>query len=318
MARAWGFWTRGKLGILRDYLDAFSTASQSAGERLYFDLFAGEPDNVDRITGEPVEGSPWVALSINDPRFTKLRFFELDRPQELAERLRTDFPNRDFRVIGGDCNQTVHTALAELQPLSWAPAFAFIDPNGPDVSWTTLEALASFKANRRNKVEMWMLFPEPMFVRFLRTDGGEVDVDHERRITDMYGTHEWLHIYRARLEGSLTPAEARTEYVNLMRWRLQSVLGYIWTHTLEVHTEQDRPIYHLIFASDHDAGDRIMRHLYGRALDEFPKMRQQAVDQRKGTMRLFDDDALESEPMEYRYEPPWPPYGSETIDHPTG
>lgn len=311
MARAWGFWTRGKLGILRDYLDAFTTASRSAGERLYFDLFAGEPENVDRITGEPVHGSPRVALSIEDPPFTRLRFFELDRPEELEARLRADFPSRDFRVIEGDCNETIHDALAELRPVSWAPAFAFIDPDGPDVRWTTLDALAAFKANRRNKVEVWMLFAEPMFVRFLRTDRGEVEPEHERRISDMYGTDEWLHIYRGRLDNQLTPAEARSEYVNLMRWRLQSILGYTWTHTLEVHNEHGGPIYHLIFATDHNAGDRIMRYLYGKALEEFPRMRQQAIDQRRGAMRLFDDAEFGAEPVEYRYEPPWPPYGSE-------
>lgn len=308
MARAWGFWTRGKLGILRNYLDAFTTASKSVEERLYLDLFAGEPENVDRITGEAVQGSPWVALSTDDPPFTRLRFFELDEPHELEAALRAEYPDRDFRVIGGDCNQTIHDVLAELRPLNWVPAFAFIDPNGPDVRWTTLETLAAFKANRRNKVELWMLFPEPMFVRFLRTDGGEVEPDHERRITDMYGTDKWLHIYRARLDGRLAPSEARTEYVNLMRWRLQSVLGYSWTHTLEVHTEQGRPIYHLIFATDHDAGDRIMRHLYGRALDEFPKMRRQAIDQRRGALRLFDDEESGEQLEEYRYEPPWPPF----------
>jgi three-Cys-motif partner protein len=308
MARAWGFWTRGKLGILRNYLDAFTTASKSVEERLYLDLFAGEPENVDRITGEAVQGSPWVALSTDDPPFTRLRFFELDEPHELEAALRAEYPDRDFRVIGGDCNQAILDVLAELRPLNWVPAFAFIDPNGPDVRWTTLETLAAFKANRRNKVELWMLFPEPMFVRFLRTDGGEVEPDHERRITDMYGTDKWLHIYRARLDGRLAPSEARTEYVNLMRWRLQSVLGYSWTHTLEVHTEQGRPIYHLIFATDHDAGDRIMRHLYGRALDEFPKMRRQAIDQRRGALRLFDDEESGEQLEEYRYEPPWPPF----------
>jgi three-Cys-motif partner protein len=311
VARAWGFWTKGKLEILRNYLDAFTTASKSVGERLYFDLFAGETENVDRITGEPLQGSPWVALSVDDPPFTRLRFFEIDQPDELEARLRADFPGRDLRVYPGDCNMTIHEALEELRDLRWAPAFAFIDPNGPDVRWSTLEALATFKANRRNKVELWMLFPEPMFVRFLRTDGGEVEPDHARRITVMYGTDEWLRIYEARLSGRLAPAEARSEYVNLMRWRLQTLLGYAWTHALEVHNEQGRPIYHLIFATDHDAGDRIMRHLYGRALEEFPRMRQQAIDQRKGAMRLFDDSEFGAEPEEYRYEPPWSPYGSE-------
>lgn len=310
MARAWGFWTRGKLDILRNYLDAFTTASQSADERLYFDLFAGETENVDRITGEPIHGSARIALSTDNPPFTRLRFFEINRPAELEARLRAEFPDRDLGVYPGDCNETIHRALEELTHLNWAPAFAFIDPNGPDVRWTTLEALAAFKAKRRTKVELWMLFPEPMFVRFLRTDGGDVEPDHARRITGMYGSHQWRQVYQARLDGRLTPADARAEYVNLMRWRLQTVLGYTWTHTLEVHNERDLPIYHLIFATDHDAGDRIMRHLYGKALEDFPKMRQRAIDQRKGVMRLFEDDDFGSEPEDYRYEPPWPPLNS--------
>ena len=39
MTRYWGFWTRGKLDILRRYLDAFTTASSGQGERIYLDLF---------------------------------------------------------------------------------------------------------------------------------------------------------------------------------------------------------------------------------------------------------------------------------------
>ena len=35
-----------------------------------------------------------------------------------------------------------------------------------------------------------------------------------------------------------------------------------------------------------------MRHLYGHALEEFPRMRQQAIDQRKGALRLFDDHGI--------------------------
>ncbi|HLC01782.1 MAG TPA: hypothetical protein VJK02_01980 [Anaerolineales bacterium] len=54
-----------------------------------------------------------------------------------------------------------------------------------------------------------------------------------------------------------------------------------------------------------------MRHLYGHALEEFPRMRQQAIDQRKGALRLFDDTEFGGEVVEYCYEPPWPPYGAE-------
>lgn len=314
MARQWGFWTKGKLDILRDYLDAFTTASKGSREILYFDLFAGEPENVDRVSGRPIEGSARIALSIDDRPFSRLRFFEMSRAPELEGGLRADFPNRDLRVYSGDCNETVAQALADLEHLSWAPSFAFVDPDGPDYKWATLEALATFKAGQKTKVELWMLFPEPMFVRFLRTDGGEVEQHLAERISDMYGTDEWRAIYEARLAGDVPPAEARAEYVNLMRWRLETLLAYRWTHALEVYNEQGRPIYHLIFATDHSAGNRIMSHLYGRALAQFPTMRQHAIDQRKGTLRLFDASEFAEIPEAYRYEPPRRPYGTDQGD----
>jgi hypothetical protein len=74
----------------------------------------------------------------------------------------------------------------------------------------------------------------------------------------MFGTEEWQLIYEARLSGAITPARARDEYVNLMRWRLENVLGYKWTHALELMTERNQPLYDMIFATDHDAGNRII------------------------------------------------------------
>lgn len=109
------------------------------------------------------------------------------------------------------------------------------------------------------------------------------------------------------------------EYVNLMRWRLENVLGYKWTHALELLTERNQPLYDMIFATDHDAGNRIMASLYNSAASELPVMRQAAVEQRRrlteesaGVMRLFDEDAepagsRTSEKL-YQHLPPTRPF----------
>jgi hypothetical protein len=99
-----------------------------------------------------------------------------------------------------------------------------------------------------------------------------------------------------------------------MRWRLESVLGYRWTHTFEVRNERGGPIYHMIFATDNEAGHRIMAHLYNRAASEFPKMRSEVIDRRRGFSlpTLFDDlDGPEREVERlYIHEQPAPPYGA--------
>jgi three-Cys-motif partner protein len=50
MARPWSYWTRNKLEILAGYLQAFNSAAQRSRHRIYLDLMAGQPENVDRDT----------------------------------------------------------------------------------------------------------------------------------------------------------------------------------------------------------------------------------------------------------------------------
>jgi len=281
MARSWGFWTRYKLEILQRYLDAFTTATKnrSATTSVYLDLFGGEPDNVDRDTQDPIDGSARIALNTTDPPFSHLRFFELEpNATKLHRALSVEFPDRDWRVYAGDCNDTIREALADLRAgdAGWAPTFAFIDPNGPHYRWTTLKALAAHKGlSAKTKVELWLLFPDPLFARMLPCTG-EVRPADNTAITAMYGDPQWHAIWRAKLDSKIEPADAREEYVNLMRWRLEGTLGYRWTHQLEIRNTGGVPLYHLIFATDAEPGHRIMAHLYNKASAEFPPMAQAA------------------------------------------
>ena len=236
-ARVWGFWTRGKLDILRRYLNAFTTATKKSSERIYIDAFAGESENRDRLTGELIDSSARIALSIDNPPFTRLRFFETEKNAPQLEMLfRRDFPNRDTKVLGGNCNALIPLELDELSHFNWAPTFAFVDPNGMEAEWRTLEALARFKQGRRWKVEIFLLFSPQMFVRVLPVDGSEVSDDNAVKIDRMYGTEEWRFIYQARRREEINGSEALQEYLNLMRWRLEKNLRYQWTHRLKCET----------------------------------------------------------------------------------
>ncbi len=296
--RAWGIWTKGKLDVLRQYLDAFTTTTKNkATETIYLDTFAGEAENKDRLTDEPLDGSARIALSVSDPPFTRLRFFETDRNAATLEAvLRRDFPLRDLEVRGGDSNELVPIELGRLKHLNWAPTFAFIDPNGMEAEWRTLVALAEFKKGRKWKAELFYLFSPPMFQRLLRVDGSEVRPQDRDVISAVFGTADWEHIYQARLNDEIEPAQARDEYLNLMRWRMESVLGYEWTHPLEVRNEVGRVIYYMIFATDHPVGHEIMSKVYAAAAAEFPAMREAARRLRRAIQdepaSLFDAEQL--------------------------
>jgi len=313
--RTWGFWTRGKLNILEKYLNAFLVASRTVDERIYLDAFAGEGHGIDRITGADFKGSARIALEAGDPPFTKLRYFELDnQARQLEASLMKDFPDRDLAVYSGDCNETIGRALADLKSLRWAPTFAFLDPDGMEVAWSTLVALANHKRGYRspgsakpeNKVEIWMLFPTAGLIRTLALDPAKVKSADEDRAGRLFGGEEWRPILELRRAHEIDGTDAREEYLNLMRWQLQEELGYQWTHPFEIKTEHGNPLYHMILATDNKAGTKILSDLYTSAGNEFPKMREEARRQRglATQERLFEwRDGI----ARYAYEPPWDP-----------
>ncbi len=313
--RSWGYWTRAKLRILSDYLDRFVTASSGQTERVYLDAFAGEGSGLDRLTGEEFKGSARIALEVNDPGFTRYRFFEMGRrAKELEEKLRADYPGRDIVVHEGDCNEGIRQALGDLASIRWAPHFAFLDPDGMELEWPTLEALADHKRGYRSgtstrpefKAEQWMLFPSGGLVRMLALNPEKLLPVHADRATRLFGNERWRAIYDRRLARTLEGGAARDEYVNLMRWQLERDLGYRWTHPIELRNTTGAILYHMIFATDNEAGTRIMEHIYGQAAAQIPEMRKEAADRRSG-QGVLDLGGSFGQDAGYVYEPPWEP-----------
>lgn len=60
-----------------------------------------------------------------------------------------------MRAFGGDCNKELSSVLEQLrrQRLGRAPTFAFVDPDGLEVRWETLKALAEHKGTYKYKVD---------------------------------------------------------------------------------------------------------------------------------------------------------------------
>jgi three-Cys-motif partner protein len=269
-----------KLSMRGDYLHGFTTASSLRSPRtLYLDLFAGEDRNLSRETGEEISGSPKVALDTVPP-FTKVVLFELPRQAaRLETELRAAYPNRDLEVIPGDCNATLPGTLARLrlEQWNWAPSFALIDQYAAEIQWSTLQRLSEFKAGAKTKTELWLLFAASMLPRGLASEDREAVERFAERISAMYGTDDWRDAYIARQTGLLSGAELRDELLNLMRWRLEKVLGYRVTHSFGMQNTRGRPIYNMIFATDHPAGEKIMDHIYRKAAQAQPQMQAEAA-----------------------------------------
>ncbi len=76
----------------------------------------------------------------------------------------------------------------------------------------------------------------------------------------------------------------------------------------------------MVFATDHDAGTRIMTHIYKQAMQEFPAMRNQAREWVKEQTKSDQESLFTSDEMaallptrdvtapSYRHEPPSLPW----------
>jgi three-Cys-motif partner protein len=324
-ARAWGFWTEHKLDILSAYLNAFTKASKhkAQGTTIYLDLFAGQAENASKLTGQPIDGSPVRALQASPPISTVVLFELPQRASKLEAQLKTRFPNRDIRVFAGDCNARVDSALRQLNDVTWAPTFAFIDQQGAEIRWSTLEKLARHKQRSKYKVEIWLLFAHAQLPRGLKRRS-DIEDRFAQNVDAMLGTTDWRIAYNARIADELTAGQFRDELTNWMRWKLENSLGYKHTHAFELRNVGGTPVYSMVFATDNDAGNRIMSHLYGEAAKVHPKMREEALALRRGqdeeeagTLALFPPMARESTlPAEKLYcpAPPHTPFGYREAD----
>jgi hypothetical protein len=130
-------------------------------------------------------------------------------------------------------------------------------------------------------------------------------------MTRVFGTTDWHAIHTLRVDGKLSGAQAREEYVNLMRWMLETKLGYRWTHPLRVEDLRRRPVYHMILATDNEAGTKIMSDIYSKTAAENPALYDQALQELTGQYRLIPvGDVASTEKFRYTYSPPLPPLGA--------
>ncbi len=243
MPREVGDWTRDKLKILEDYLPIYLLATMSAKDRIYIDAFAGPGTNVVKDTNLVVDGSPLIALKArarNGTGFSHLFFIE--KIPALADELRRTMApwNSDNRceVITGDVNVELPRIVRRIHPK--APTLVFIDPQGIDPAWTTIEAIAPWKT------ELLVLFPLGMGIkRNLESP----------KVTAYYGTDEW--------EALVDQGAGDRALLDLYKGRLKA-LGYTYTTPIDrlVRTRTGQQLYYLVFVSKVPVAKRIMTWVF--------------------------------------------------------
>jgi three-Cys-motif partner protein len=234
----------------------FLPATRRAGERYYVDLFAGSGQDRLRGTDRVIDGSPIVAIKAGPPAFTHLFWVDADplNARSVQAHVR-DYPTRGITVLSGDANEKVDDVLRVL-PRRF-PVFAFLDPRGAELRWRTVEKLARHKSAGQTKIELFILFAYNQgLVRLMPRDPALM-VNEAALDRVMPSAPGWRTVYEKHTGGA-NPAEIRREMLDEYVQGLRD-LGYRYVPPPRlIATPTNHPLYFMIFASDHQAGDSIM------------------------------------------------------------
>jgi three-Cys-motif partner protein len=251
-----GFWTARKLEYLDHYLQAYRNVTKTAFQAHYIDLFAGCGDCVLKATGWPVEGLPWRALRAI-PAFT--RYFFVEKDPDLATHLRNRISEagiKNAEVFVGDCNGPLLGELLSSVPRH-ALSFAFLDPSGLQLHWSTVERLASHRLGRW-KMELLILYPYDMVIKRWINQPGFANA-----LTASHGGEGWREA-QSESERLQEDSHARhRRFVDLYKSELKD-LGYRYVDDYGPMGYGKRAYYDVVFASDQPIGQKIMRAVWSR------------------------------------------------------
>ena len=202
-----GDWTDTKLGILRRYLEAYSTALKNTPfKTAYIDAFAGTgyrtleqsegeghllfPDLAEESTQGFLEGSARMALKVN-PGFDRYLFIERDANRcAQLDSLRNEFPDlaKSIQIKQGDANKVIR----EICEKNWTSrrAVLFLDPYGMQVDWLTIEKIAGTGA-----IDLWILFPLGIGINRLLPRSGQIPAGWRRRLDLFLGRDDWYQAF---------------------------------------------------------------------------------------------------------------------------
>jgi three-Cys-motif partner protein len=257
-ARVAPIWSEEKLAILGGYLPAFAKATKGKAPGWYaLDLFAGGGLNYSETQQAEIPGSPLIALTSGPPDGPEpievVMAEEDDNTFAALEHRTAEYGERAQR-FPEDSNRVIDEMLARLPPR--APAFAFLDPEGSELDWKTVEAIAEHKrGHSQTKIEQLILFSDMGIARLVN---GYPDY-----VTRVFGHQRWKPVSDRRARGEITAEDARTAYVKLYAEGLKE-LGYKTVLDRQITKAAGQPMYFLLFASDHVAGKTIMDNRFDR------------------------------------------------------
>ncbi|MCP4141992.1 MAG: three-Cys-motif partner protein TcmP [Chloroflexi bacterium] len=259
--REFGKWTIQKVEYLKKYISQSATSMRGKPwrQRSYIDMFSGTGKFELKGTNDIHLGSPLLALTTQHP-FTHYYFVDyIEKNIDILRERSSSLPlQKKFYV--GDANEKVKEIVRELQIADkkfisgkW-PSFnlVFLDPDGLELEWRTVEALAQIKI-----MDMVIHYSQSGLTRNLDRCYASTD---ETIIDKFFGDEGWRQIYKTWQYKSSKKGLHR-ELMDYYQDKLKA-LGYVDIDSPEplMKTAQtNAPLYRLVFASKHKLGHKFWK-----------------------------------------------------------
>ena len=250
----WDMHTADKLLILARYFPAFGQACQRAGAWYFVDAFAGYGHCA--FEEIRVRGSTLLALEAQ-PTFDKVISIEAYPNAVDVLRQRTAPYGMRSLVISGDCNDEIMPTSQENLPRE-SPLLVLFDQTGVQLRWETVEKVSKFRVGKF-KTELLIFVNTPYVLRAASNEAHRSVLD-----ASFPPGLPW----RERLTEVESGQEKRDSLVASYSEGLRETLGYRTVFSRAVGPiEEDgagRERYHLIFATDNEAGEQIMSNCFAK------------------------------------------------------
>jgi three-Cys-motif partner protein len=272
-ARENGDYAEAKLGFLDHYVPTALDATARKVRRGYVDLFSGPGMNVPRRGGPEFEGAALRVLRMHgrletQTSFTDAVFVNLNRLDHLALQKRVArvvaagdarVPPQNMIVERADANECIPRVIDRFHKLDYLLVFA--DCEAPrQWPWTSVQALSQ---RGHTSVDLYMLFPLEMGINRLLAYSPEQREQYGSVVTRFFGTESWREIVNfRRTEADSAMCRHRLEELYLEQLRRQ------WTYArkvADVRLRGRQGLYRMLFASNHEAGDKIASWAQDRA-----------------------------------------------------
>ena len=259
-----GPWSEIKLDIIRDYASAYSRilTAQPGLSHAYIDGFAGAGAHRSKASGEIVDGSPRIALSI-DPPFKD--YFLIDLQRERVEELEALAKGRsDVHICLGDCNEVLVRGVFPLvRYRDYRRALCLLDPYGMNLRWETIAT-----AGATGSVEVIVNVPLGAMNRnALLTRPDRIRPGTAEKMTALWGDESWRDIaYTSQptlFGGEELEKTSTAKVAAAFRKRLRDVAGFAFVpEPLPMRNSKNVVLYYIYFASQNATGGKIIGDIF--------------------------------------------------------